>query len=533
MSNITQSFVPYTIGVVLAALPGCVGHVYSNAADAQDGGESGDRGGESAQGGSSGKATGGRTGGKTGSGGTGGTGASSNSGGSTTSSGGGATTSTGGVSNEKPGLTLTPLGSTMIFGATQTFVCKVVGVSDTTCTFTADSGNGAASGGDKWVYTAPSTAGTYKVTATSKGDPTLTQTANIKVVSPNSPGEWINVTPSDITLDRNFHGNDQNYGVQDVVVDPARPSDFYAFVCYQGVWRSQDYGQTWKKVSKAGSDLETGRPWSAGIDSNAARNKDSAPALYTLNGYGSKQGVFKSTDWGVNWTRYELPAATGNDAYSIEVDPYDGNHILMGFHEAPGLIESTDAGQTWKALPLPSGSGDSIYAYFINTGDPATTRKTFIIIAQANGRSEGTRRTEDGGQNWTKVDGLEHGHGTSQSYQPGVNGTIYLPGIYGNAGNGVYRSTDFGKTWKSVTIYAMTTVTGTPNYLYGNTAQGWDPGNAQAMRATAASGDDWVATPEVKGMTDGSKKMAVSYDGTHYVIVGGNWHAGIWRYVEP
>jgi len=25
----------------------------------------------------------------------------------------------------------------------------------------------------------------------------------------------------------------------------------------------------------------------------------------------------------------------------------------------------------------------------------------------------------------------------------------------------------------------------------------------------------------------------VSYDGTNYIIVGGNWTAGLWRYVEP
>ena len=34
-------------------------------------------------------------------------------------------------------------------------------------------------------------------------------------------------------------------------------------------------------------------------------------------------------------------------------------------------------------------------------------------------------------------------------------------------------------------------------------------------------------------MFDGWKRASVTFDGTHYVIVAGSWHAGIWRYVEP
>jgi hypothetical protein len=344
------------------------------------------------------------------------------------------------------------------------------------------------------------------------------------------PGEWVNVTPSDISLDANNPPN--NYAVQDVVVDPARPSDLYAFVCYQGVWRSQDFGQTWKKVSEKSSVLETGRPWSAGVDTNAARDPNTAPALYTFNGYGSVGGFFRSNDFGVHWQRFALPEATGQDGYSVNVDPYDGKHLLVGFHEAPGLVESTDGGETWKGIQVPAQSGSSIYAYFIDTGDAATTRKTWIVVAQANAQGNGTSRTEDGGATWTKVDGIEHGHGTSQTYQPKA-GTIYLPGVYGHEGNGIYRSRDFGKTWHVVNTTANTTVIGTPSYLYSNTAQGWDPGYALQMRASVSDDATWKATTDPPTMTDGSKRLVTTFDGTHYIVVGGNWHAGIWRYVEP
>jgi hypothetical protein len=34
------------------------------------------------------------------------------------------------------------------------------------------------------------------------------------------------------------------------------------------------------------------------------------------------------------------------------------------------------------------------------------------------------------------------------------------------------------------------------------------------------------------GMTNGSKRASVTFDGTRYIILAGCWNAGIWRYVE-
>jgi hypothetical protein len=34
-------------------------------------------------------------------------------------------------------------------------------------------------------------------------------------------------------------------------------------------------------------------------------------------------------------------------------------------------------------------------------------------------------------------------------------------------------------------------------------------------------------------MIDGWKRLSVTFDGKHHILVGGFWLAGIWRYVEP
>ena len=95
----------------------------------------------------------------------------------------------------------------------------------------------------------------------------------------------------------------------------------------------------------------------------------------------------------------------------MNVDPYDGQHLLVGYHEKPGLIESTDAGDTWTII-TPPDNGISVYPYFVDTGNAETTRQTWLTISQAI--SGGLHRTSDGGNSWTKVETAEHDHGASQ-----------------------------------------------------------------------------------------------------------------------
>ncbi len=120
-------------------------------------------------------------------------------------------------------------------------------------------------------------------------------------------GVWENVTPATVSLDQKTPGGGDNYGVQDVLADPVRPSDLYAFICYQGVWRSTDFGMTWKQVN-AGADW--GKPWGTAIDPNLAREPATAPALYA--GVSNAIGFLKSLDFGVTWSITKLPASFGD-----------------------------------------------------------------------------------------------------------------------------------------------------------------------------------------------------------------------------
>jgi hypothetical protein len=333
------------------------------------------------------------------------------------------------------------------------------------------------------------------------------------------PGLWINVTPSDMPA-AVLRPTANVFGPGTIVGDPARPSDLYVGGSSAGLWKSTDYGFTWALINDTLPDVPRG---------TVIAVAGTTPATIWAAGYNT---IYKSSDGGATFTQTPLSVSL----YSLKVDPYDATHLVSGLHEADGIVESIDGGATWQMTDgtgFPTG-GISWYPYFIDTGSAATTRRTWFAIAQ-NGAS--AIMTSDGGTSWTipnGLQGLQHPHGNSQLYQNGS--TLFVAGVEGPEGQGVYRSTDLGGSFARVdsgkTPEAL--VWGTPKNVYAMYAwacSGCDLGTQ--FEIAPQPGTNWAAASVPDELVIGPNSLVVTNDGTNSVFIGLMWDQGLWRYVEP
>jgi RNA polymerase sigma factor (sigma-70 family) len=340
------------------------------------------------------------------------------------------------------------------------------------------------------------------------------------MAKPRPSPAWVDVTPAGIELANGAYGKGDNFGVQEILVDPRHPNRLYAFVCYQGVWASTDYGQSWSKVSRPGGPLDEAKPWGAAIAPDGS---------YLLASQGNGPHftqIFKSSDGGVTWKGFQTPL----DPENIDIDPDDALHVITSGHSAVTLAESSDGGQTWSDRGPMGIASSATYVYFLASS---------TILAVANGDNSpgsGTWRGVKTGSawTWTRVSAQQHWNGSHQLFIDRARHAIYNGGAFG-----IFRSTDVGLTWTCIDVSTNTPqsgmVIGTPSTLWSSASypNGNTPYFANLHMAPRTSELEWTLSDAPRGMTNGAKSCALTSDGTNSILVSGNWNAGIWRLIEP
>jgi xyloglucan-specific exo-beta-1,4-glucanase len=166
--------------------------------------------------------------------------------------------------------------------------------------------------------------------------------------------DW--VSPSETTF----------LGVESIAVDPSDPAKVYllAGTTYwnggkTGILRSSDYGTTFQVTDVTASLQASGNGPKRGSGERLSVDPNKGSILFT----GSRNdGLFKSADAGVTWTRVtSFPATTtadGNGIHFVVFDPSTGSAgsatrtIYAGVSRsgAASLYRSTDAGATWAPV---------------------------------------------------------------------------------------------------------------------------------------------------------------------------------------
>lgn len=212
-----------------------------------------------------------------------------------------------------------------------------------------------------------------------------------------------------------------------------------------GVYRSTDGGATFRHVG-----LEATRDIPAlALD---PRDPDVAyvAALGRLWGPNPERGVFKTSDGGTSW-RHVLKVDVDVGACAVEVDPGNPDTVYAGLYarrRTPwsytgisakgGVFRSDDGGKTWKKLArgLPARTGNIGLAIF-----PADPKIVYAVVESDEGGSGrdpfddrsgsgGVFRSEDRGENWTRVSDLNFRpfYFSKIAVDPKDANRVYLPG---------------------------------------------------------------------------------------------------------
>ena len=177
---------------------------------------------------------------------------------------------------------------------------------------------------------------------------------------------------------------------------------------YGGFWKSDDAGETWKKMNLDIDQVQVGRI--------AIHPKNPDIVYIAIIGDlfkdSSKRGVYKSIDGGKSW-RQVLFSNERSGAVDISIDKNNPRIIfastwnirrtpysLESGGEGSGLWKSTDGGETWKNISDNEGLPSGIWGISGVSVSPVNSKKVFALIENKEG---GLCRSEDGGSSWEKV----------------------------------------------------------------------------------------------------------------------------------
>jgi photosystem II stability/assembly factor-like uncharacterized protein len=245
---------------------------------------------------------------------------------------------------------------------------------------------------------------------------------------------------------------------------PSQPDLFYMGAVDGGIWKSTNYGLTWKNISDG---TLPGSSTSIGALAVAPSNPK---VIYAGTGEAdirgdmiTGDGVFRSADGGKTWHAAGL--ADTHTTMALVVDPRDANVVYaasMGHVFVPGpnrgVFKTTDGGKTWKKALFVNDSTGAVDLVM----DPKNPDVLYAATWQAyrkhyrlssGGEGSGIYKSTDGGAHWTNISrnqGLPRAllGKIGVAVAPSSPNIVYAT-IQAKDG-GVFRSSDAGQTWTRV-----------------------------------------------------------------------------------
>jgi len=207
-----------------------------------------------------------------------------------------------------------------------------------------------------------------------------------------------------------------------LLVDPNNPDVVFMVTKNQGLYVSNQFGESWKRIIP-----ETNTVYSIEADP-AKRGLFYASIL--LNG---RAKILKTEDGGQDWKEIYTEAGKNNYITQVKVDPFFEDSLAAANSEGL-LVRSGDGGSTWQAtFPFNDPVMDLIF-------DPV--KENFIWALTG----KGVWHSSNGGTDFNLLELPENGE---------MGNSFYLlrkfgPSLFLATEKGFYQSVDDGKMWRKI-----------------------------------------------------------------------------------
>lgn len=248
--------------------------------------------------------------------------------------------------------------------------------------------------------------------------------------------------------------------IADIAQHPTNNQIIYIGAAGGGVWKSGDGGASFSPMF----DKHNQSIGCVTIDPNNPDNVVwvGTGETWTRNSVSAGDGIYKSTDGGLNWTNMGLPKSDRISA--IVVDPRNSDNVwvgvlgaLWGDSDERGIYNSKDGGKTWtKVYGIDNKTGCSDLV--IDPKNPDVMYASFWEFRRtawsfnSGGLNSCLLKTMDGGKTWNKI---HNGFPTGKLGRIAIAVAPSNPEIVysvveceKDSQKGMYKSTDGGKNWK-------------------------------------------------------------------------------------
>ena len=281
---------------------------------------------------------------------------------------------------------------------------------------------------------------------------------------------WVPLGPAPITGDYwSAYGNAAGR-VSAIIVHPTSASTAYIGAAGGGVWKTTNAGASWTVLTDGLSSISSGALAFDPSNSNTLYYGTGEQHYSGDSFYGD--GLFRSTDAGVGWTKIASKTQVGNYIARVRVSPTSGSILFVA--SDIGVVRSIDGGSSWSVV-LSGGPASWCNDLVM---DPSNSS---VLYAALYGI--GVYKSTDGGTIWALLAGGLPAAGLQRinlAIAPSNGLVLYASFVNASGGLlGMYRTANGGTSW--------TALGATPNYLR---TQGWydnclvvDPANANVCYA--------------------------------------------------